>query len=315
VNPRKLAIVAFVLSPTLAFADTAADEHFRAGRAAMTANNYEDAAREFEAASKTDSGIGIKLNWALAEEKLGRNVSAAARLEEVIIALPPEDERVVLAKTALKEVDRKVAKLTITTQPDATDAVVSIDSVAGARLGTAVRVEQGTRQVSVKSATSGNGEGSVLCTAGAPCSLVMKLVPVATTGASGGGGPAPATTSDGPSLPTYGYIALGIGGAAAIAGTVFGGLALGKKNDAFRDCRNIGSDAITCDATTSLNDREDSKSSGKTYAALSTGMFIGAGVFALGGLALILLAPSKSSVSARISPLRGGASSTLTLSF
>ncbi len=76
----------------------------------------------------------------------------------------------------------------------------------------------------------------------------------------------------------------GIGVAGIVVGSILGGLAIGKWNDAQTQCAGgclPGSDAYA------------SKSTAVTFADASTGLFIAGGVLAAAGLVLFIVAPSK----------------------
>ncbi len=109
-----------------------------------------------------------------------------------------------------------------------------------------------------------------------------------------GPGPQPTPTSSG-SAPGLipGALMIGVGGAAAIAGAVLGGLALGsygEMDDA--GCkRSEGGELVGCSASSGLT--SDDLSSTDTLADASTGLLISGGVVAAVGLVLILALPAE----------------------
>ena len=90
--------------------------------------------------------------------------------------------------------------------------------------------------------------------------------------------------SDGKTQRILGYTGLGLAGATAVAGGVFGVLAMTKKNDADPLCRT---DTTCTSAGASLI------SSAQTFATLSTVFFVAAGVSALEGITLLVTAPRR----------------------
>jgi hypothetical protein len=125
------------------------------------------------------------------------------------------------------------------------------------------------------------------------------------SGAKPGGGepppPPPAKPDDGggPGI-VPGLVVLSIGGAAAIAGAVLGGLALsgyGALEDA--ECKDAGDGTVTqCvdGATVGQSDLDRAN----TFADASTGLLIGGGVVAATGLVLMLVLPGDEAKAAWI---------------
>jgi len=107
--------------------------------------------------------------------------------------------------------------------------------------------------------------------------------------------PPPDTGSSGSGLRTAGFATLGVGGAGLVLGVITGALAIGKHGDLSNECPNG-----TCPASASgtLGDYH-------TLGALSTVGFIVAGVGVAAGLTMVLLAPSKKTEHAYVSPYIG----------
>lgn len=252
----------------------------------MSSGNYMEAVTEFEASYRMDPGVGTQLNLALAEEKLGRHVAAATHLDQVMERLPQGDERIAIATDALTRLNGIVPTLTLRVTPSfPKDLQTFIDGTLAVSKAT-LRVAAGEHTVQLVSAEIGTGRAQLSCIVGTPCIAEITLSTRATPSA---GSMATTEPSSGSGLRTVGFVALGVGGVAAIAGTVFGLMAQSKNSEAREGCtQDLG-----CPTSKSYADREAALSSGRDHAGVSTGLFIGAGVFALGGLALVLFAPSR----------------------
>lgn len=241
----------------------------------MAQGNYAEAAAQFEHSLKLDpvKAYGTELNLALAEEKLGRFLSAASRLESVILQMPPQDERVPLAKEVLASIDKRLAHLLVDVA-GAEVASVLVDGAAAPRAASrpGAWVMPGAHRVQV-AANAQILETEVTCSAGTTCVATLtpsaKKVPQARSTA----------TPSAQTVKTLGYVSWAVSGAAATAGLVFGGLTYDKSQD-------YQNEAL------SISQRNDANHVGKDFGAISTGLFVGAGVFALGGLLLVLVAPS-----------------------
>lgn len=88
--------------------------------------------------------------------------------------------------------------------------------------------------------------------------------------------------SGGSPLRLYGFIGLGVGGAALATGAIFGGLALSDKSDLERACPGRECEPL-------YHDRNDSYGTKKTVASIG---LIGGAVLAAAGAVLIFTAPS-----------------------
>lgn len=120
------------------------------------------------------------------------------------------------------------------------------------------------------------------------------------SGAGAGGGvgpapgpaPAPSTGGVAPGL-IPGAVMMGVGGAAAVAGAVLGGLALGSYGE-MKDAnctRSDSGDLVGCDPGSELH--TDELTATDAMADASTGLLISGGVVAAVGLVLILALPAE----------------------
>jgi hypothetical protein len=108
--------------------------------------------------------------------------------------------------------------------------------------------------------------------------------------------PPPEDTNRGSGMRIAGLTTLGVGAAGVIVGAIFGGLAIGKKNEAAPNCT---SDFSRC-TTTGKASVDDAL----TFGTVSTIGFIAGGVLAAAGLTIFLLAPKskEAHVTASVSP-------------
>jgi hypothetical protein len=123
-------------------------------------------------------------------------------------------------------------------------------------------------------------KANVTCEAGRVCSPQFSkpsgaAAAVNTPGATDGAARAPWVIS--------GLVGMGLGGAGILVGSIFGGLAIGKKNDAY--CTDPG---CTADAQ-----RPGNRESALSFATVSTVAFITGGILAASGFVLYLLAPKS----------------------
>jgi tetratricopeptide (TPR) repeat protein len=103
------------LAPALANAQArdpaAAEALFRRGREAVEAKRYSDALTWFAESQRLDPAAGTLMNLATCEEKLGRLASAWQHWKEALDALPPNDDRVPLARNRVAALEPKLPRL------------------------------------------------------------------------------------------------------------------------------------------------------------------------------------------------------------
>jgi hypothetical protein len=205
---------------------------------------------------------------------------------------------------------------------DVEDAEVLVDgrSIGRSPLAETVFVEPGSRVVQAKAAGGRIAQESILATAGGRETVRLTL-----GAASAGAAPlATATSTTGPvevpppsGGPNTGVVIAGYGLAAAAAGAgiVFAIVSSGKASDAeTRRSELEAAGGPTACGASGCSDIQDLRSERDTFANLSLGMFVGAGVLALATTGYLVLTPRRSPqtqgarVSPWVSPKSGGVS-------
>jgi hypothetical protein len=132
-----------------------AEEKFREARDLMKKHEYKRALELLLASNSLDPGRGKLLNIAICEEKLGSLVSAMRHFQELLQQLPDTDQRVEFVKQRIAAISPRVAVLRIEVPRDApAGAEVTLDGapVAVASLGTEIPIEPGPHVVLFKAA-------------------------------------------------------------------------------------------------------------------------------------------------------------------
>jgi hypothetical protein len=290
--------------PSLARAqarDTAAaTELFEKGRAAMKQQDYPTACAAFDESFKFDTKVGTLLNLADCEEHIGKLISARTHWQQAIdLAHAGKDSRESIAKQRFLAVDPRVAKLAVRVGSDAPPGTtVRRDSVelGTASFGLALPVDPGPHTIVAgapgyedKTVTVPLGEGEVKDVVVSPGAKIPPPPPP----------PAPVE----PPPSSFGtqkilsVVALGVGVAGGVVGTVFG-LQAKSSNDA--SYANNGCDATGGCNPTGLAERSDAVRDGN----ISTISFIAGGAFLTTGVVLWLVSPRSkaSSTSPRVGP-------------
>jgi hypothetical protein len=141
----------------------------------------------------------------------------------------------------------------------------------------------------------------VFAGAATPAAAPAAGDPTGPAAANGSAAALTASPSDhGSNLRLYGFIGLGVGGAALATGAIFGGLAASDKSDLDTHCPNH-----RCQPD--FHDLNDSYATKKTIASIG---IIGGAVLAGAGAVLILTAPASASSQGRGLTLRGYATVT-----
>ncbi len=301
-----------LLCPSIAHAAGADDKAaaqvlFDEGRKLMDQGKYADACPKLESSQRLDPGAGTLLNLAACYEKNGQTASAwvtytdaatasqdrhpdwAARAEGRAKALFPTLSHLTIdvaspppgldVRRDGKSLDAGSYNSAMPTDP----GHHAIDATAPGKLAFHQEVDVGPKGASAHvSVTLENAPVA------AGTDHQTPLVPVT---------PQPTQdTSRGSGMRIAGLTTLGVGVAGVILGGVFGGLAIGKKNDASPNCV---SDFSRCNTA-----GKASVDDAMTFANISTVAFIAGGVLAAAGLTIFFLAPKskESSVSFTVSP-------------
>jgi len=287
----------------------AAQAMFDDGRRLMDQGKYAEACPKLEASNRLDPGAGTMLNLAACYEKNGQTASAWVTYTDAATASrerhPDWAQR---ADARVKALYPTLSHLTIDVPNAPSGVAVTRDGkpLDAGSFGAAMPVDPGHHVID---ATAPNKkafhqEVEVPAKAG-QASVTVKLedAPVA----QNGNNPVvvtpitpttPEDTNRGAGMRIAGLATLGVGAAGIVVGAIFGGLAIGKKNEAAPNCT---SDFSRCNTT-----GKASVDDALTFGTVSTVGFIAGGVLAAAGITIFLLAPkspkSEAHVTASVSP-------------
>jgi hypothetical protein len=312
-----MALGAALLFPAIARAAGGADDKaaaqalFDEGRKLMQKGHYAEACPKLESSERLDPGAGTLLNLAACYEKNGQTASAWVTYTDAATASEQRHpDWAAHAKARAKALFPKLSHLTIEvpSAPDGLEVKRDGKVLESGSYGSPMPVDPGHHAIDATAPGKLAFHEEVDVGAhGAQARVTVKLAdapatatntPVATTTTSpqpAAEQPAEHPSGRGNGMRIAGLTTLGVGVAGVIVGGIFGGLAIGKKNDAAPGCTadfskcNSASKAIVDDAL--------------TFANVSTVAFIAGGALAAVGLVVFLLAPSsKEHVSAWVSP-------------
>lgn len=243
---------------------------------------------------------------------VGRLVTGTETLQRVVReTLPPKAPKAFFdaqarAKKVLEEALPKVGRLRVHVDaPPGVRMALKIDGepVSLAVLDVDRPADPGTHQVEVAAPGFRTAVGEATIEPGASGSVALRLepegvAPGAAVGAAAWAGqppmqggppypaaPPPAASESKGSSKTLGYVALGIGGAGVVVGSIFGVMALGKKSSLDDACGTVKSN---CPATS-----QDDIDSLHTDATVSTVGFAVGGVGLAVGLIVLLTSSSS----------------------
>ncbi|HEY2368269.1 MAG TPA: hypothetical protein VGH87_17845 [Polyangiaceae bacterium] len=282
----------------------AAQAMFDEGRKLMEQGKYAEACPKLEASQRLDPGAGTLLNLAACYDKNGQTASAWVTYTDAATASrerhPDWAQR---ADARVKALQPTLSHLTIDAP---TTATVTRDGkpIDAGSFGAAMPVDPGHHVIDATAPNKKPFHQEVdVGSKGAEARVTVKLedAPVTqqtttTVNPITSPPPQPEQTSSGSGVRIAGITMIGVGVAGVIVGGIFGGLAIGKKNDAsplctsdFSKCTTAGK-AIVDDAL--------------AFGTISTIGFVAGGVLAVGGLIVFLVAPKtrESRVSFSVSP-------------
>jgi len=289
----------------------AAQALFEDGRKLMEKGRYAEACPKLESSERLDPGAGTLLNLAACYDKNGQTASAWVTYTDAATASQDRHPDWAARATArAKALFPTLSHLVIDVPSAPSGVEVKRDGkvLDAGSYGTPMPVDPGHHTIDATAPGKLAFHDEVDVGArGASSRIVVKLadapsgstehpaITVTTPQPTGPEPPPPQSTGRGNGMRIAGLSTLGVGVAGIIVGAVFGGLAIGKKNDAAPDCLpdfskcNSAGKAIVDD--------------GLTFGTISTVGFIAGGVLAAAGLTIFLLAPSsKEHVTAFVSP-------------
>ena len=287
-----------------------AERLFREGQKLLEERRFGEACPKFEAAYNKDHSLGTLINLAFCHKEQGAIWYAWLEFREAEVKANElnRPDRRDFAKQRLAELEKQLPKVIIDNpqKVQLTDVLVEDRKVWEAERGAVFAAEAGQRRFIFKARGKKNGALLITITSGNKVQHVV--VPDMEDGSdepppkpepTPGEAPkpeAPVATqaSDGSTQRTIGWIAIGVGGVAAIVGSIEGISTLSSPCSGGKTCA------------------PDDKSSANTSATIADIGFIVAGLGIVGGIALIATAPS-SAPPAPSSSSASSARSTLTL--
>jgi hypothetical protein len=283
-----------------------AERLFREGQKLLEERRFGEACPKFEAAYNKDHSLGTLINLAFCHKEQGAIWYAWLEFREAEVKATElnRPDRRDFAKQRIAELEKQLPKVIIDNPQKVplTDVLVEDRKVWEAERGAVFAAEAGQRRFIFKARGKKNGALLINITSGSKVQHVV--VPDMEDGSSEPPKPEPgpveapkpeapsaAPPSDGSTQRTIGWISVGVGGVAAIVGSIEGISTLSSPCSGGKTCP------------------PDDKSSANTSATIADIGFIVAGLGIVGGIALVATAPS----SAPPAPSSSSARSTITL--
>jgi hypothetical protein len=144
--------VSLLLSAPSVHAQSSAEGLFQDGRKAAKRGDHATACRLFAESYAQDPAVGTLLNLARCDEELGRLAAAWRRYREVIERSPGVRARTTFAEKRMKDLDARLAFLTIRLGGDVENALVlrNGEALPAGELGSAIPVEPGPQVIEVR---------------------------------------------------------------------------------------------------------------------------------------------------------------------
>jgi hypothetical protein len=273
---------------------------FNEGKKLAVAGNYAEACPKFLASYNLEHRPGTLLNLADCYEKNGQLASAWARFVEAgtLAQRAGQTERADYAKQHAAALQPKLSMVTIAVPHPAPDLQLKRDGVAvdAATFGVAVAVDTGDHVIEA-SAPGKQPWKSTVHVAGEAAAASIEVPALVDAPASADQeGAAPRAEGDQPrGLSGRKIAAIAVAGAGLVSigiGSVFGVMAIGKKNDSESSC-NVGGVANAC-----YPDGAPARHDSAVDATIATVLFAAGGALVAGGVVLWLLpSPSASEAS------------------
>lgn len=260
---------------------------FREGREAAKRGDYATACAKLEESYRLDAAVGTLLNVADCEEHLGKIASAWQRYQQATEQLPPSDRRGTIAKQRAQKLEKLLPHLTVTlekTAPAGTKVRRGEVELGAGSLGTALPVDPGTYKVTVTA--PGREDGRFEITVREQDAGQIEVSPGKVLPKS------EARSAEAPALPARGgmsplrvtgLVVGGVGVAGLAAGLATGIILQGKQTTITKNCPDRRCNPVGLDAVAST----------KTLLPLNAAAFIGGGVLAAAGIALVIIGKSE----------------------
>lgn len=266
------------------------------GMAAEKKSDWEAARDAFQRAVDANDTPDGRLHLARAEAKLGHLLEAASSYRMALEAKNAPHNVKAAAKKELASVSEKIPRLTIKAPADFSGTVrIDKNTITTSDLGKPIEINPGKVVVSAQAEGSEPFKKTVNLAEGASETVTIELKALPKKEAEPD---VKLSTNDGSTRKTLAYVSLGVGGAGAIVGSIFGLMAKSTRSELRDSCTND----VCAESERETFDK------GKSQANIATIGFITAGVGIGVGTVLLLTAPKKKEVSeekASITPYVG----------
>ncbi len=289
-------VLACLAVPRVAAAQSAQDKAeaevlFNAGRDALTAGNFAEACPKLAGSEKRDPAIGTSLYLAECYERSGKIASAWAEFRQAEdMARQRNDNRASIAKARAERLVPSKLVIVLADGAGVPGLEVKRDgsNVARVELGLGSPVDGGTHVVVVTAPGRSRFEwqGNVPTSGGIVTVTVPTLAEESAKGSWVQKPVAPAVSSGANPVRVAGFVLGSAGLASLVAGSIFGGLAIARNNDANANCPANG--GMGC-FPAGVSAGQDAS----TFATISTATFIAAGALVVAGIAFVVVGKPK----------------------
>jgi hypothetical protein len=278
---------------------------FRDGREAMKRGDFATACPKLAESQRLDPAPGTLLNLSECEEKSGKLASAWQHARETLDQLPAGDDRVPIARKRTADLEKRVPRLTIRLADDAASGVtVMRDDVelGRASLGTKLPVDPGEHVVVVRAPGRKDARFKVSIAEGEAKTIGVAAGDLApgegeagnlSRGGSSRGGALPADQpAPGKSQRNVGWGIAGVGVIGLIVGVAENIRWKTQEQNVKDNCQTVRADGkVECIDANYANDQQAARDRNQT---ISTVSYVVGGAALVGGVALVLSAPSSS---------------------
>jgi hypothetical protein len=292
-----------VLAPTLSAAApsaeqrTAAEALFQQGRELMSEKSFSAACEKFAGSQELDPGLGTQLHLADCYDLAGKTASAWALFREAasVARRAGETDRQQIAEERADNLVPRLSKLELQVSPASVSPGLELRLndmlVPRASWNTALPLDPGPVHVEARAPgkTPWHYRGAL---APGPASRRIEIpalrdAPVAKAPAAATAAPAPGREASSTVQRTAGYVTTTTGFVALAVGGFFGYRAYSLNQRSKGECRDEDTTACTREGV-------ELRSDAKRMSTVSTITSIAGGVLVVGGVALVLTAPSAS---------------------
>jgi hypothetical protein len=276
-----------------ASAGTPQEEHvaavaaFQAGRALVDKGDCNSAVPKFQESLRHEQGIGALLSLA---ECFSDTVPARAWLyfrKAELVAAVKRDDRGDYARKQSRALEARLQPLRVTATDPGVTLSVDDDVIEPELLSEPLMLSPGLHRLVISA--PGKKTKTILAAPGGGATVVIPPLEGQTPTAPVEPPHASPPAAESTPIARPAGIALMTGGAVGlIVGSIFGGLALGKKGDVTSGCASYG---VGCDPRNAPT-LESANNDAHTFATISTIAFVAGAALAAGGALLYFTAPS-----------------------